>query len=104
MKNDINQNYKITNLKELEIKLSNQKTMWQKGLFYAVIASLIIFIGAMVYLFFRPLSSDMKSLINEEINSSNVSFDKKVIENLSKKQQPVKSSEPTIGKNPFLPF
>ncbi len=104
MKTNKTQNYKITNLKELGIKLSNQKTMWQNGLFYAVIISLVIFICAMSYIFFRPLSSDMKQIINEEINSSNVTFNEKVIEDLSKKQQPIKSSETTVGKNPFLPF
>lgn len=104
MKINFNQKFKTPDFKELEIKLSNQKTVWQKGLFFTVLVSLFVFIVLLVYLFFKPLSPDIKSVIDEEINSSNLSFDKKVIEDLTKKQQPTKSQEPTVGKNPFLPF
>lgn len=89
----------LTNLKE-----QNLKTSWQKALFSTVLVSLFIYVCFAAYLFIRPIPDDVREIINTEINAADIKFDKKILDNLKKRQSPPDVAAPSTGKNPFLAF
>lgn len=86
------------------LRNSNLGSSWEKGIFIAVLVSLVIFLAANVYLIFKPIPDDLRAIIDEEINSSNITFDQKTIDSLKERQNPPESETPISGKNPFAPF
>lgn len=94
------------NIKEqlINLKEQNLQTNWQKALFYTVVISLAIYSGFTGYLFVKPISDEVKGIIDTEINASDIKFDSKVLDSLKKRQAPADVATPSTGKNPFLPF
>jgi hypothetical protein len=93
----------MKNIKEQIAKLisTNAKSNWTKGVLWAILICFIVFVIANTYLLFRPLSNEVKGIIDGEINSSNINFDQKTIDALKTRQVP---NSPTVtpgGKNPF---
>lgn len=84
--------------------LTGEKTNWQKGIFWALLLSLFAFCAAVSFQFFKGPSQEIEQTVGEEISSSNIIFDAKTLENLNKRQQPPANVQPSVGKNPFIPF
>jgi hypothetical protein len=84
--------------------VANAKTNWTKGVFFALFACFIIFALANVYLLFRPISKDVKEIIDQEVNSANLNFDQKTIDTIKKRQEPNTVITVPVGKNPFTPL
>lgn len=87
-----------------KLERNNRGSSWQKAVFGALIISLVAYLAATAYLYFRPLSSDIKESIDSEVSSSNISFDQKTIDMLKSRQQPPDTTATSGGKNPFTPF
>jgi Tfp pilus assembly protein PilO len=104
MKIKLKNNFSLSKMNFISNKLLSSDSMWQRGLLLASFIVLVIFLGAIVYLFVRPIDPETKTSIEKEVNSTNVTFDKTTLENLKNRQQPIQAQSPTIGKNPFLPF
>lgn len=96
----------MKNIKEQfkQLVASNAKSNWVKGVFYALLICFGVFVVANTYLLFRPISADVKGIIDEEVDSSNISFDQKTIDSIKKRQEPSTSILPSGGKNPFTPL
>lgn len=88
----------------LKVKESNLKTSWSKAVFATVLVSLAIYIGFSVYLFFRPVPTGIREIIDTEVNSTDITFDTKTIDKLKQRQNPNENTAPAVGKNPFMPF
>lgn len=82
--------------------VANSKTNWTEGIFWAIIICFLLFTSANIYLMIRPLSNDVKEIIDQEVNSSNIIFDQKTIEILKSKQGPETKIILPGGKNPFI--
>jgi hypothetical protein len=96
----------MKNIKE-QIRLllvANARTNWAKGVFYALLSCFVIFTLANAYLLFRPISKDVKEIIDQEVNSSNLIFDQKTIDLIKKRQEPNTVISLPAGKNPFTPL
>jgi uncharacterized protein involved in exopolysaccharide biosynthesis len=104
MKIKLKNNFSLSKMNFISNKLLSSDSMWQRGLLLASFIVLVIFLGAIIYLFVRPIDPETKTSIEKEVNSTNVTFDKTTLENLKNRQQPIQAQSPTIGKNPFLPF
>lgn len=98
-------------MKKINIKIDTKsitnltgKTSWQKALFWAFLISFLAFSFSNIYILFKPLETGIEEIIQDEISSTNISFDKKTLEDIKKRQEPVAATAPTIGKNPFSPF
>lgn len=89
-------------MKKLEIKLDNVN--WQKSLFTVVLISVIAFAGIVAFLFVKPIEKNISKIIDEEISSTNITFDKKTLEMLRERQKPSEVSPASSRKNPFAPF
>jgi hypothetical protein len=87
-----------------QFERSNRGTSWQKAVFGAILVSLCFYLSALAYLYFRPLSPDIKASIDSEVSSSNITFDQKTIEMLKNRQQPPANTTTIGAKNPFTPF
>jgi hypothetical protein len=94
------------NIKEeiINIKEQNLKTSWQKALFSTVVIGIVIYTCFAAYLFIKPISEDVEGIINTEINAADIQFNKKILDNLKKRQSPPDTTTPSTGKNPFLAF
>jgi hypothetical protein len=92
----------MKNIKEQLKRLltANSKTDWTKGVFWAIFICFVLFSAVNFYLLFRPLSKDMKNIIDKEVNSSNIIFDQKTIDVLKNKGPGTQIILPG-GKNPF---
>jgi hypothetical protein len=88
----------------LKIKESNLKTSWSKAIFATVLVSLAIYIGFSAYLFFRPVPTNIRGIIDTEVNSTDITFDTKTIDKLKQRQNPSENTASAVGKNPFMPF
>lgn len=77
---------------------------WRKSFFAAILLSVIIFVLGIGFLFIKPLEKDIKGIIDEEISSTNVIFNKKTLELLRERQAPAAQTPAAAGKNPFAPF
>jgi flagellar motor component MotA len=102
MKSKLNIN-KI-NIKKLSRIIGKQKSSWHKGILLAASLSVVIFVAASAYLLFRPLNSDLKRIIEEEVKSTNIIFDKKTLEDIKKRHQPQTILESSGSKDPFSQF
>jgi len=98
-------------MKKPEIKIDfkklerqSQNTNWQKAVLGALVISLVIFLGALAYLFIRPLDSAIQASIDSEVESQQINFDFKTLEKLKSRQVPATTSPAPSGKNPFTPF
>jgi hypothetical protein len=83
---------------------ANAKTNWLSGVFYALLLCFVIFLLANVYLLVRPISKDVKDIIDLEVDSSNLIFDQKTIDAIKKRQEPNAVISLPGGKNPFTPL
>lgn len=83
---------------------NNRHSSWQKAVLGAVLISVAIYLIMAGYLFFRPLSQDIQDIIDQEISSSNISFDQKTLLMLKNRQEPPANTQTESGKNPFTPF
>lgn len=97
-------NLKKTKLDLKKIKLNTKNTEWTRGVYFALVISVVIFGLLCIYLFFKPISNDLKLIIDDEISSSDVRFNKSTLEMVKERQNPKETSEPSSGKNPFAPF
>lgn len=93
----------MKDIKEQFAKLltSNSKTNWAKSVFWAILICLALFICADVYLLFRPLASDVKGIIDDEVESVNINFDEKTLEGLRQKEDLSTPINLPKGKSPF---
>lgn len=92
-------------MKDLKINLKMGKASdWQKGLFLALLSSLVIFFLGVIFIFFKPATPSVKEIIDEETASTDISFDKKILEMLRTRQNPTLNTPSSAGKNPFAPF
>jgi flagellar motor component MotA len=99
-------------MKKLEIKkidlralLGKSKgTMWQKAVMAALLCMAVLFTLGCGYLFFKPLSADIKKIIDDEISSVDIIFDQKTIDGVKERQKPIENTGVTTGKNPFASF
>lgn len=87
-----------------EINKYNKNPDWQRGVLLAVITTLGIYFFALAYLFIKPVSSDVKGVIDREVSSIDIIFDQKTLDLLDKRQEPKNFTPPVVGKNPFVPF
>lgn len=96
----------MKNIKEQIAKLisENAKTNWIKGVYWAVFACFILFLAANAYLLFRPVASEVKEIIDSDVNSSNINFDQKTLDSLKTRQGLDTPIVPPTGKNPFTPL
>jgi flagellar motor component MotA len=90
------------NLKQLTMK--NRGTVWQKAILGVLLALALLFTVACGYLFFKPLSAEIKDIIDGEISAVDIIFDQKTIERVKERQKPLDNSGVTTGKNPFASF
>lgn len=81
-----------------------KKPNLQKDVFWAIIVSVLIFIGAIGYQFIKTPGKEVLELIKEENSSSNIYFDQKTIDEIKERQLPPESKQSSVGKNPFIPF
>lgn len=95
---------KKINLKKNKINLKLQRPNWQKTLVLAALASTFIFALCCLIILFRPLSKNIKEIIDKEIAETDIYFKKKTLERLEKRLEPEEKKEPSTGKNPFMPF
>ena len=96
-------------MKALKIDLSKlsrsgRNSSWQKAILGAIGISVVFYLLAAGYLFFKPLSTEIKDIIDQEVSSTNISFDQKTLEMLKSRQLPPANTQTTSGKNPFIPF
>lgn len=98
-------------MKKIDLKLNlkllanrNRGTVWQKSILGVLLALLVLMLGGCGFLFFKPLSTDIKNIIDEEISSVDIIFDQKTIKSIEERQKPSESIETTTGKNPFASF
>ena len=99
-------------MKKLEIKKIDIKallgksrgTMWQKAVVAALLSMTVLFTFGCGYLSFKPLSADIKKIIDDEISSIDIIFDQKTIDGIKERQKPIENTGVTIGKNPFTSF
>jgi hypothetical protein len=87
-----------------ELRRQSQNANWQRALLWAILVSLLLFSVATLYLFFRPLSDDIKASIDTEIQSQQINFDFTTLEMLKGRQVPPTTNPSPSGKNPFTPF
>lgn len=80
------------------------KSNWQRGIFWALAVALVVFVIACIYQLVKEPSKEIENLIDTEVSSINIIFDTKTIEDLKIRQQPAETVQPTVGKNPFIPF
>ncbi|MBW6431592.1 hypothetical protein K0A96_00215 [Patescibacteria group bacterium] len=99
MKNNLKINFNLN-----ELASSNKGSDWQKGVYLAVIAVLFIFVLACIYLFIKPIPENVEDSIAKELEAVDISFNKKTLENLKARQNPIQPEEASTGKNPFAPF
>lgn len=104
MKINLKSNIKIPKIKGLLGTISAEKSMWQKGFLAVAVITVIIFSISCAYLLIRPINEDLKKIVEEEISSTNINFDKNTLDNLEKRRAPEKITAPSTGKNPFMPF
>ncbi len=90
------------NLKNLQ--KTNKSTLWYRAIYYALIISVAIFTVACLYLFFKSIPSNITTIIDQEISSTNVKFDTKTLEMVKERQNPKETTESSSGKNPFSPL
>lgn len=92
-------------MKNLKINLKMGKASdWQKGVFLALMASLVIFFLGIIIIFFKPTGQEITRIIDEETASTDITFDKKILEILRTRQNPSINTPASAGKNPFAPF
>lgn len=87
-----------------KINLGTKKTSWQKGVFITLILGLTSYVVLLGYLFVKPVSPEVKSIIEKELSTSDIKFNQKTLDSLQKRQQPQAPVQPATGKNPFIPF
>jgi hypothetical protein len=90
--------------KILKIKESNLKTSWTKAIFATLLVSLVIYLAFNGYLFFRPIPTQIREIIDTEVNSTDITFDTKTIDKLKQRQNPTENTAAPVGKNPFMPY
>jgi len=95
---------KPINIKKLSRKITEEKSSWQRSLIVAAILSFLVFSIASAYLFFKPLNSEVKRIVEEEISSSNIIFDAKTIQGIQKRYQPQTNINNAASKDPFAQF
>lgn len=97
-------------MKKLNLKFNfnfleqSKGSLWQKALMGVALATLGLMLVASVYLIFRPISKEVRTVIDEEISSTNINFDQKTLENIKARQVPSEVPASTSGKNPFTSF
>lgn len=89
---------------KLNLKDKGKGSTWQKALFGVILATLILMTAATLYLIFRPISKDVREVIDQEISSSDIIFDQKTIDSIKERQTPSTIPDTSGGKNPFAPF
>lgn len=96
----------MNKIKEEISKLAsaNAKTNWTKGIVWAIFICFFLFLAADAYLLLRPLSPEVKNIIDSEVNSTNIIFDQNVLDSLKTKQGPEAPIISPTGKNPFTPL
>jgi len=87
-----------------KVNLGIKKTSWQKGIFITLLLGIVIYLVLLGYLFIKPVSPDIKSIIEKELSTTDVKFNQKTLDSLQKRQQPSAPAQPPTGKNPFIPF
>lgn len=87
-----------------KLKKESQNTSWEKAVFGALLISLVIFLSATLYLFFRPVSTAIKQGVDAELENQNISFNFLLLEKLKSRQTPNAQIQAPSGKNPFVPF
>lgn len=96
---------KKLNLKlNFDIRAKSRGSLWQKALLGVIVATLLLMLGTSIYLAVRPISREVKEVIDEEISSSDIIFDQKTINNIKARQLPNAVPNTTSGKNPFASF
>lgn len=87
-----------------KINLGIKTTSWQKGVFITLLLGLLVYIVLLGYLFIKPVSPEVKDIIEKELSTSDIKFNQKTLESLQKRQQPSAPGQLPTGKNPFIPF
>lgn len=98
-------------MKKINLKLNlkllankNRGTVWQKSILGVLLALLVLSLVGCGFLFVKPLSTDIRGIIDTEISSVDIIFDQKTIKSIEERQKPSESVEATTGKNPFASF
>lgn len=97
-------------MKKLELKFKfnlrekTKNSLWQKALLGLALATLILIVASGAYFLIRPISKEVKAVIDGEISATDIIFDQKTIENIKARQVPSEVPTITSGKNPFTPF
>jgi hypothetical protein len=96
------------NLKlNLDINFFNKKnkgTLWQKGILGVNLLLALFIVLSCSYLFIKPISSEIKNIIDDEISSVDIIFDQKTIDSIEARQEPSSTKDTSVGKNPFAGF
>jgi hypothetical protein len=87
-----------------KLQKETQNTNWQKAIFWTLLISLAVFIGAMAYLYLRPTPTSITTAIDTEVESQQINFNFPTLEKLKNRQVPAANSQAPSGKNPFTPF
>lgn len=99
-----NLNLKNLNLKKFVKQIGREKSSWQKGVLFAAIIVFVALLAACVQLVFKPLNQEIKGIVEEEVSSTNIIFDKKTLDDIKKRYQPQSTINPTGSKDPFAQF
>ncbi len=87
-----------------KLKKQNKGFNWQRAIFGAVAITTLAFSLACAYLAIKPVTPEIRAIIDEEISSVDVIFNKEIINDIEERQKPTEKKEPAPGKNPFTPF
>lgn len=99
-----NLNLKNLNLKKFVKQIGREKSSWQKGVLFAAIIVFVALLAACVQLVFKPLNQEIKGIVEEEVSSTNIIFDKKTLDDIKKRYQPQSTINPIGSKDPFAQF
>jgi len=95
---------KKINLDLRKLKKHNRGSSWQKAMVISLLITTILITISYLYLAIRPISKDVKIIIDEEISAVNINLDQKIIEGIKERQKPAEIKSSTTGKNPFAGF
>lgn len=95
---------KKINIDFKKLQKSSKNTNWQRGVYLALLITLAIFVIGCAYLMFRPIPSSIKEIVDEEILSTDISFNESALNDIRERQNPTQTPKPETGKNPFTPF
>jgi flagellar motor component MotA len=89
---------------KFNFKSRTKGSLWQKALLGVALATFGLMVILSAYLLIKPISKEVKNVIDEEISATDINFDQKTIDNIKARQVPSEIPTITSGKNPFTPF